>query len=244
MAISHANAFRNLRTTFPSIARKVLKQVDCESRSALALAVLNRSSNIIQILIDAKADLETVDAQNNGILHYAALNRDREVVALLMELNVRIDRENADGMKPSDLCEDADILHMIARKLVSKKLAALPSPPAGQPAPPTHPALETTDSIEDHRHRIRFEGLQNTLSQENITEQLKLFIKQRGAPKANRIEVALDPITSRPKGHAYADFADVTSAELVLQGDGKPMNGHPVRVYFEIPLHLKHRLVD
>ena len=233
--------------TFPSIAKKVLRQVDCDERSALALAVLKRSSNITQILIDAKADLETVDAQNNGILHYAARNRDREVVAALMELNVRIDRENADGCKPSDLCEDADILHMIARKLVSKKLAALPGQPQPDqppPPPPTHPALDTGDPVEERRHRIRFEGLQNTLSQENITEQLKLFIKQRGAPKANRIEVALDPITSRPKGHAYADFADVSSAELVLQGDGKPINGQPIRVFFEIPLHLKHRLAD
>eukprot|EP00439_Symbiodinium_sp_Y106_P056443 s1321_g7.t3 len=201
-----------VKSNFPSITRKVLKQTDCEQRSALALAVLNRSSNIIQILIGAKADLETVDAQNNGILHYAAMNRDREVVALLMELNARIDRENTDGMKPSDLCEDADILHMIARKLVSKKLASLP------PAPPTtHPALDGGNLLEEsaRKHRIRFEGLQVSLSQENITEQLKLFIKQRGAPKANRIEVALDPITARPKGHAYADFSDMSSADLV-----------------------------
>ena len=228
----------HLRTTYPSIARKVLKQTDCDARSALGLAVLNRSSNIIQILIDAKADLETTDSQNNGILHYAAMNRDREVVALLMELNVCIDRENMEGMKPSDLCEDADILYMIARKLVSKKLASMPGHPnPGQPTPPkTHPALESGDPV--RKHRIRFEGLQVSLSQENITEQLKLFIKQRGAPKASRIEVALDPITARPKGHAYADFADVSSAELVLQGDGKPMNGQPIRVFFEIPLHL------
>lgn len=227
-----------VKNNFPSIARKVLKQTDCEERSALALAVLNRSSNIIQILIGAKADLETVDAQNNGILHYAAMNRDREVVALLMELNARIDRENNDGMKPSDLCEDADILHMIARKLVSKKLASLP------PAPPaTHPALDGGNLLQEsaRKHRIRFEGLQVSLSQENITEQLKLFIKQRGAPKASRIEVALDPITARPKGHAYADFSDMSSADLVLQGDGKPINGQPIRVFFEIPLHLSHR---
>jgi len=224
-----------VKTPFASVAKKVLRQGDADQRSALALAVLNRSSNIIQLLIDAKADLETVDASNNGILHYAAMNRDREVVALLMELNVRIDRENSDGMKPSDLCpEDEDIQHMIARKLVSKKLVGLPD----SPSPPPHPALERDVLDLSKRHRIRFEGILNTLSQENIAEQLKLFIKQRGAPKANKIEVALDPITSRPKGHAYADFTEASSAELVLQGDGKPMNGQPIRVFFEIPFDL------
>eukprot|EP00913_Durusdinium_trenchii_P025041 g23505.t1 len=78
------------------------------------------------------------------------------------------------------------------------------------------------------------------MSQETIIEQLKLFIKQRGAPKAKMIQVALDPITARPQGHAYADFGDESSAELVLQGDGKPINGQPIRVFFEIPFQLEH----
>ena len=65
---------------------------------------------------------------------------------------------------------------------------------------------------------------------------------------ANRLEAidhrcpveALDPITARPQGHAYADFGDESSAELVLQGDGKPINGQPIRVFFEIPFQLEH----
>ena len=32
-------------------------------------------------------------------------------------------------------------------------------------------------------------------------------------------QVALDPITSRPVGHAYADFLEEWAAEMVLQGE-------------------------
>lgn len=78
------------------------------------------------------------------------------------------------------------------------------------------------------------------MRQDTIREQLKLFIKQRGAPKPMKIEVGVDPITARPKGHAYADFLDLSAAELVLQGDGKPINGQPVKVVFEIPFQLEH----
>ena len=31
-------------------------------------------------------------------------------------------------------------------------------------------------------------------------------------------QVALDPITARPRGHAYADFLEEWAAEMVLQG--------------------------
>lgn len=106
---------------------------------------------------------------------------------------VREDRKNQDGFCPAELCqEDPDILHMIdarkhclvgtgleteERKLVSKKLDGLPASPTHAQKPMAINLLQ--------RHRIRFEGKQlNSMSQDSIVKELKLFIKQRGAPKA------------------------------------------------------------
>lgn len=234
--LEHAAEIRTklVKTPFGKIGRRLVNQCDLEERSALCLAVIGRHSNMVQILLSSKAELETTDSHGNGVLHYACMNRDREQVATFMDLNARVDRLNKDGLKPVDLCqEDPDILHMIERKLVSKKLETLPPSP-------THVAPAVGINLEE-RHRIRFESpMLQTMGQEAILKELKLFIKQRGAPKAKNIQVELDPITARPRGHAYADFLEEWAAEMVLQGDGKQLNGQPLRVFFEIPFQLEH----
>eukprot|EP00435_Cladocopium_sp_Y103_P035426 s3103_g9.t1 len=182
--LEHAAEIRAklVKTAFGKIGRRLVNQCDLEERSALCLAVMGRQSNMVQILLSSKAELETTDHHGNGVLHYACMNRDREQVATFMDLNARVDRLNKDGLKPVDLCqEDPDILHMIERKLVSKKLETFPPSP-------THVAPPVGINLEE-RHRIRFESpMLQTMGQEAILKELKLFIKQRGAPKAKNIQ--------------------------------------------------------
>jgi len=227
-----------VKTPPSKIKGRLVYQHDVDERTGLCLAVLARNSNLVQILLGAKAELETADVHGNGVLHYACMSRDREQVATFMELNARVDRLNKEGFKPVDLCqEDPDILHMVERKLVSKILE-------GQPASPTHAAPPVGINVQE-RHRIRFESpMMQSLGDEATIKELKLFIKQRGAPKAKSIEVVVDPIRARPLGHAYADFAEEWAALMVLQGDGKPVIGQPLRVFFEIPLQLEHPAED
>eukprot|EP00434_Breviolum_minutum_P044887 symbB.v1.2.040145.t1/scaffold7025.1/size13762/1 len=174
-----------VKTPQSKIKGRLIYQHDVDERTGLCLAVLARNSNLVQILLGAKAELETADVHGNGVLHYACMSRDREQVATFMELNARVDRLNKEGFKPVDLCqEDPDILHMVERKLVSKILE-------GQPVSPTHAAPPVGINLQEgqERHRIRFESpMMQLLGDEATIKELKLFIKQRGAPKAKSIE--------------------------------------------------------
>eukprot|EP00438_Fugacium_kawagutii_P027029 Skav201240 [mRNA] locus=scaffold3106:22300:28507:- [translate_table: standard] len=142
----------DLRTPFNKIGKRLVCQHDLEERTALCLAVMDCNSNMVQLLLSAKApcgtpprfgeaDLESTDAHGNGVLHYACINRDREQVAVFLDLNARVDRLNKQGSKP----EDPDILHMIQRKLVSKKLETLPASPT-HVAPPVKVNLEAWET--------------------------------------------------------------------------------------------------
>jgi len=232
--IDAATAKRNqiIKTQFESIKRVVLTQVDAHERSALMLAVSGGNFRIIQMLLDEKADLEAVDEEGNSALHLAVSTSQREVVAVLMELNARVDKANAAGLKPADLCSDEPTLRMLERRLVGMRTGIKP----GSGAP-----LEKHDSAQGDgkkaKHRIRFEGLPN-LSEDQLTDQIRLFIKKTGAPRPSSIEIATDPITAQPRGFAYADFIDIAATEQVVTGDGKTIEGYPIRVVFEIPMKL------
>mmetsp|Transcript_23533 Transcript_23533/g.42450 ORF Transcript_23533/g.42450 Transcript_23533/m.42450 type:complete len:826 (-) Transcript_23533:143-2620(-) len=233
--IDVATAKRNqvIKTPFEGITRHLMGQMDANQRTPLILTVLGRSSKIFQMLLDEKADLESVDDEGNSALNFAVATSQREVVASLMELNVRVDRANSAGLKPVDLCTDEVILRMLERRLVGMRV----------------PKTSNTKSQEDQQaaqgsakkkapHRIRLEGLPTTWPEQQLVDQIRLFIKKTGAPRPSSVEIPKDPITARPRGFAYADFVDIAATEQVVTGDGKPIEGYPIRVLFEIPYKL------
>jgi len=231
-----ATAKRNqiIKTQFESIKRVVLTQVDVRQRSALMLAVSTGNFRIIQMLLDEKADLEAVDEEGNSALHFAVSASQREVVALLMELNARADKANAAREKPADLCSDETILRMLERRLVATRTGIK----AGSGAPVEKHDSAQGNSGKKAKHRIRFEGLPKDWPEDQLIDQIRLFIKKTGAPRPSSIEIGTDPITAQPRGFAYADFIDIAATEQVVTGDGKTIEGYPIRVVFEIPIKL------
>eukprot|EP00931_Biecheleriopsis_adriatica_P054670 TRINITY_DN32197_c0_g2_i1.p1 TRINITY_DN32197_c0_g2~~TRINITY_DN32197_c0_g2_i1.p1 ORF type:complete len:821 (-),score=197.80 TRINITY_DN32197_c0_g2_i1:49-2511(-) len=230
-----------VKTKCNSIASYVAKQMDADSRSALALAVLGRNSNIIQMLLDEQADPESVDVNGDSVLNLAIMTNQREVVIQLMDMNVRVDKPNKAGQMPADLSDDETILRMLERRVVGMKLGLAPPSREAGDSPKASPEEVSPGALVGRggppKHRCRFEGLPTDLTEELLTEKVRLFIKQAGAPRAQSIEIAVDSITQRPRGHAYADFGDVAACEQVSASDGKKIDGRVIRAFFEIPLN-------
>ncbi|CAE8624611.1 unnamed protein product, partial [Polarella glacialis] len=213
-----------------SVAKVVLLQLDSYQRSPLLLAVRAKNSVIAMALLEARADPEAPDVNGDSVLHVAIATGQREIVETLMELRVNVDKVNKDGKTPLDLCQDVLLKNMLDRQKVASILkksgtsdvaSSNGGKAAGKPVKP--------------KHRIRLEGLPREMTEDMLYEQLRLLIKRTGAPKPVHVSVALDPITSRRKGYAYADFMDGAAAELAsVKGDGQKIGERKVRVFLEI----------
>lgn len=208
--------------------KTLLRQVDCDNRMPLALSVVHSNMQIFHLLLQEGADITSSNVLGNNVLMEAVIAKQREAVARLLELGVKIDTVNKEGKNAKDLCEDTVIRQMLDRYAIVQKL-----PNSG--AQPVEVAGDTQKRNKGRIFRVRMEQLPTQLTDELLEEGIRLFLKQRGAG-VTRIEVALDPITSRPRGYAYLDFADAASADLAMRGDGLKMNGYVVRMVKEVTM--------
>mmetsp|Transcript_93155 Transcript_93155/g.272630 ORF Transcript_93155/g.272630 Transcript_93155/m.272630 type:complete len:815 (-) Transcript_93155:115-2559(-) len=215
-----------------SLTKTLLRQVDCDHRQPLALSVVNSNMQIFHRLIEEGADISVSNLLGNTVLMEAVIAKQREAVTRLLELGVKADAINKEGKNAKDVCEDPIIRQMLDRYSIVSKLSdsATPVDEIG--------GDQRKPSKVQRIFRIRMEQLPTALTDELLEEGIRLFLKQRGAATVLRIDVALDPITSRPRGYAYLDFADAASADLAMRGDGMKMNGHVVRMVQEASMSL------
>merc|ERR1712046_542807 len=66
--------------------------------------------------------------------------------------------------------------------------------------------------------RVRMENLPTKSTCDLIEEQIRALLKKLGASNPIRLEVTVDPITSRPQGCGFADFQDAAAADLCTTG--------------------------
>mmetsp|Transcript_63469 Transcript_63469/g.147921 ORF Transcript_63469/g.147921 Transcript_63469/m.147921 type:complete len:810 (+) Transcript_63469:86-2515(+) len=210
--------------------KALLRQVDMDHRAPLALAVVSANMQVFHKLLEESADPTASNVFGNTVLMEAVIVRQREAVQRLLELGVKIDVSNREGKTAKELCEDPVIGQMLDRYSIVQRL----------------PETEPTEVVENQRQpskvqrvfRVRMEQLPTQLTDQLLEQNIRMFLKQRGASTVIRIDVAVDPITSRPRGYAYLDFADAVSADLAVRGDGHKMNGHVVRVLKEASISL------
>jgi ankyrin repeat protein len=209
------------------VAGAVIRQLDKDGRNPLQLAVSLQRTTIVHKIFEAKGDHSASDNEGVTVLMEATRTKQRDIVTILLERNARVDAKDKKGRIAIDVCEDEVIRHMLERRLVSERV-----PDLDAPIPP-----DSADGVPGSQQpvfRTRFEQLPLQLTEETLEKHIRYLLGKLGAGKPLYMEVVIDPVRSRPKGHAYADFSTAAAADLAVRGDGLCIAGQEVRIFKEV----------
>lgn len=216
---------------------------DKEGNTPLITAVLQKDEQITLALLNAGADLSHRNKHEQKALDIALIHVEYQID--LGETAIPAEKEKAERMKemlnnfeqqrrifPSE--EDVDEKK---EKKDDKKHPKAKGKPKGHHKPGKKSVVAVEKNEEDEggppeeEHRIRFEQLPTRLTEDMLEEFLFGLLRQLGAEEPLSLQVVTDPITARPRGHAFASFGDAASAELALKADGRQYRGVAPRIF-------------
>lgn len=203
----------------PMLAQRAVAEVDAAGRTPLALVAHFKRPTLVARLLELRAEVNTPDRQGHTPLMLATAQGDRLAVATLLEARANVNALNAEGHRAVDMAAGSELRvvlqeqadrEAVARRLRgSCSLPALARSPTGAraPAAPVGPS------------RLRLDGLPARHPPEHLEELLREVLQEYDVfPR--RVDVAVDPITLRPCGHAYVAFAndrETRDAECTLR---------------------------
>merc|ERR1711972_1152027 len=217
-------------------ADSLLKEVDKDGRSALHFAARSKQIEIIQALLEAKADVRMADRTGNTVLHESARANHEQAVRALLDMNLDIDARNDQGKRPHDLAQDLIIKSMLQGAAVSR---ILPQDGTSTSPPRTPDGKRVRSNKQRPIFRVRLEHLPLHIPCDIIENHIRALLQRLGGKSPLRVEVAMDPCTSKPLGYARVSFADAAEVDLVVRGDGAVLEGSAVHILREI--HDKNR---
>jgi len=177
----------------------------------------------------------------------------KTIVLPILEAKARVDRQNKDKKTALDLCKSLVIkqlleMYLIANNLQTQKTENAPAE-KGEGEKPSTPALPaipgaqkkvSSEKAEPEKKkrlltlwRVRMENLSRMTTGDLLEDHIRGLIRKIACPDPTRVDVVLDPITSRPRGWAYVDFIDAAAAELAVRGHGEALLGLMVHAFRE-----------
>merc|ERR1712232_1107620 len=179
-----------------------------------------------------------------GNLIDAVLTGMKNIALPLLEASARVERQNKDKKTALDVCKSPIIRQLLEMYLISSKVGkpmkseasqSMTSLPAIAPTPGAKEQKEKA-RLEAERQarlvtlwRVRIENLSKSTTGEILADHIRGLIHRIQCPDPTRVDVPVDPITSRPRGWAYVDFVDAKAAELAVRGHGEMVLGLIIR---------------
>jgi len=198
-------------------AKKALSVADADGRAPLALAAQCDQPELVLVLLKLKAPVDAVDVRGNTALMLAAARGNRLAVEYLLEACARVDACNAAGQRAVDLTAGAEIRRMlqlqadrdlIECKLKMSKSCSLPS------LVKTSSQSPKRKSSKDATYRVRLDGLSKRHPAARLEELICEMLEASGATRPSHVDVAVDPISMKPRGYAYVDYPTSRHAEV------------------------------
>jgi len=209
-------------------------------------------------------DVEATDKDGTSILVHAVFTKSTQIVLSVLEAKARVDRKNSEGKAALDLCTDTAVRSLLENFLISESMAAANKPakkPATAPSKtaskgkakqraPSKERVASKESavapeediveadpveVKPEMFTVRFENLPICLTGELLEEHIKSFLWRIPAPNPEQLVIALDPITSHPRGWAHGSYKHAAAAELALRGNGEELLGQILRITLEVP---------
>jgi len=203
---------------------QALRDVDADGRTALALAAHGQHSDLVASLLESRAEANAVDAKGNTPLMLASAKGERHAVECLLEARANPALQNTEGQCAVDLAAGSELRAVLQaqanRNMVEKKMrsggggaCSLPSL-TGKCAGSPKPTCCT----------LRLDGLPARHEPDYLQELLLDILDEYDVATPKKVDVAVDPITQRPSGHAYIVFSsekEAQNAESTLRKDSK-----------------------
>lgn len=191
------------------VISEALSEVDSSGRAALALATQYGHPDLVATLLGLRAQVDATDRSGNTALMLAAANNEGLAVTHLLEARARLDVRNSEGQGAIELArKSAELQKKLQaaadRAAVERKMSKSCS----------LPSLVKASKTKSGKCRVRLDGLPVRHGGEHVEELVWEILEDCDIDRPVRVDVALDPFTLRPYGHAYVDFLNARQAEV------------------------------
>lgn len=204
----------------PVSTAATLRTADNDGRAALALAAHSGQPELVAILIGLSAPIDATDTHGRTALMSAAGRGDRQSVCHLLAACANIDLRSVDGLCALDHASTTDVRrelqeqtdrNAINRQL--KKSCSLPSLVKTATGTSAAEANPKTKPQPVRKIRLYLDCLPMGLPGDHLEAEVWDLLDTHGVDHALSVEVVVDPITLRSRGHAYIQFANAPEAE-------------------------------
>jgi len=176
-------------------------------------------------LLTLGAPVDAPDLQGDTALICSARRSDKAAVDALLAAKANVEVTNKDGKSALEVAKGAKVWALlqdhIDRKAVESKLARSCSLPSLKPSPAKHSGsmagasspvrrLSKTSAADaagaSNGFRVRVDGLPTRFPAEQLEAHVSKIVRRRRVDCPSFVDVAVDPITLKPKGHCFLGF--------------------------------------
>ncbi|CAK9114142.1 unnamed protein product [Durusdinium trenchii] len=189
---------------------------------------------VLSKLVDLQANCNARDRHGETpLMRAAAANYSEAVEKMLREPSTQVDLKDNRGRTAAHLAADHPSLRAtLERAMVQARTGMGKSKGASFTAKPAQ-----TFQPDDAVFRVRMEKLPTKMTPEDLERKITLLLK-KVVVKPVHMEVVMDPILGRPRGHCFIDFLDSRSSEKALELDGSDLAGQKICVVRDVALAM------
>jgi len=204
----------------PQVAQELdaaLSETSADGSTAVAVAARARQPELLRLLLELKAAPDTPDLQGNTALMLAAAAGEKNMVAGLLSAGAAVNAQNSTGFDALDLASNAEVRQMLQaemdRSAVEKQVQLSKSCSLPSLKKSSSQSTLTATNVKPSGCRVRLDCLPLRASADHLEAEVWDTLKRYRVLSPLTVDVAVDPITLRSRGHAHLDYASADQAE-------------------------------
>jgi len=192
---------------------------------------------VLSKLVDLKASCNIKDRHGmTPLMEAAAANYAEAVEKMLREESTNVGDKDNRGRTAADFAKSFPSLRLMLERAIVQERTGMQRKSLGfHDVPIAQPAqdLEKDDAI----FRVRMEKLPTRMTLEDLERKIHILLK-KAVVKPVHMEVVMDPIMGRPRGHCFIDFLDSRSSDKAMELDGSELAGQRIRMFRDVALAM------
>lgn len=219
---------------------QALLELNDKKRSPLHISVVAGQSlgnfKVLSKLVDLKANCNFRDCHGmTPLMEAAVANYGEAVEKMLGEESTVVGEKDNKGKTAADYADSDPGLRMMLERAIVQERTGFKKKSYGfkETVSIAKPDAEKDDGI----FRVRMEKLPTKMTLEDLERKIQILLK-KAVVKPVHMEVVMDPIMGRPRGHCFIDFLDSRSSEKAMELDGSELAGQRIRMCRDVALAM------